>query len=302
MIFAAFIMTYERPQAVLDMIDCLFRQTLPPQKILVVDNSLSYETKLAVEALNLTKVEYFRVGYNSGPAGAARTGLERLTHDGFKWVYWGDDNDPPRTADAFKRIFAMKTTIGDKKIGALGLMGNNFSIYSVRIKLFKTSSLNGILPVNSLAGGGTMVINTNVLTEALIYPDERLFFGYEELDFCLRIKRAGYEIFIDGDYYREQKESSKKEKKDRFQKIGVNARMNSLWREYYSIRNLMYIVYDKHKSVFGLILICIRVMAKVVFSYSKGFSFGLKYSRLAIQAVRDFVKKNMGLVVQPGSI
>src|SRR5690606_3928338 len=122
--FAAFIMTYERPREVLAMIKCLFEQSFPPEKILVVDNSLSYDTQKIVDDLNNRSVEYLRLGYNAGPAGAAKAGLKRLSAAGYDWVFWGDDNDPPRTIDAFERIFAMLPKLTSKRIGALGLIGN----------------------------------------------------------------------------------------------------------------------------------------------------------------------------------
>jgi hypothetical protein len=45
-----------------------------------------------------------------------------------------------------------------------------------------------------------------------------------------------------------------------------------------------------------------RITGKILFSYTKGFSFGYKYTRLAIKAVNDFRTKKMGLVMKPGAI
>lgn len=297
--FAAFIITYNRPKEVLGAINNLFLQTFPPEKILVVDNSSGFETENAIKLLKNPRIEHYRVGRNSGPAGAAKAGLTMLANEGFEWVYWGDDNNPPRTLDAFERIFKLRSKLNNSRIGVLGLMGNNFSLHTAKIHLIKPQDLQGIMPVNSLAGGSTMVVNTQVIRRSAILPDERLFFGFEELDFCLRIIQEGYEIFIDAEYYREQKMLATKQKKSRIEKISVNARTNSLWREYYSIRNLMAIVYGKHGSTSGLILILLRVLGKVLYSYSKGFPFGIRYTKLVFRAIQDFMRNNMGLIVQP---
>src|SRR5690349_18373259 len=90
--FAGFIMTYERPGIILDTIGRVLAQTRPPEKLLIVDNSESSETKKLIEHLNDNRIQYFAVGYNAGPAGAAKIGLQKLAEGGFDWIYWGDDD------------------------------------------------------------------------------------------------------------------------------------------------------------------------------------------------------------------
>jgi GT2 family glycosyltransferase len=298
---AAFIMTYERPKEALQMVRTLFAQNLPPAKILVVDNSLSHNTQELITNLKDARVQHLRTGYNAGPAGAANIALTTLASEGYQWIYWGDDNDPPRTTDAFERILAIADKVQDPAIGALGLMGNAFSLRAVKFRMFEKNELHGIKSVNSMAGGSMMVINSKVVGNGIL-PDASLFFGYEELDYCLQIKRAGYNIYIDADYYREQKEVSKKVKKDRIQRMAIHSREKTLWREYYSIRNLLVIVWGKHHSILGTVVLMSRVLFKMIFSFSKGFAFGRKYCSVALRAVVDFSRNKKGLVIQPGSI
>lgn len=79
--------------------------SLSLRKILVVDNSESDVTKEAIEKLGYENLEYYRVGYNSGPAGGSKIGLEKLSAEGYDWIYWGDDNNPPRDETVFRRFF-----------------------------------------------------------------------------------------------------------------------------------------------------------------------------------------------------
>ena len=43
--FAGFIMTYERETILVDTIQAIFSQTVTPEKILIIDNSSTYNTK-----------------------------------------------------------------------------------------------------------------------------------------------------------------------------------------------------------------------------------------------------------------
>src|SRR5687768_7215833 len=93
--FAGFIMTYERSDLLLSTIKTIFDQTISPKKLLIIDNSKSDKTEILIKQLNDPRVFYHKQGYNSGPAGAARTGLQILAAEGYDWIYWGDDDDPP---------------------------------------------------------------------------------------------------------------------------------------------------------------------------------------------------------------
>lgn len=299
--FAAFIITYERPVEVLRMVERLFSQTAAPEKILVVDNSASHKVRECLDQLGEKRVSYLRMGYNSGPAGAAHAGLRELTSQGYDWIYWGDDNDPPRTPDSFERLFTLISREERTSVGMVGLMGNTFDLHRAKIRVPDLNELRGTLSVNSLAGGSTMLINANVVRSGIL-PDPDLFFGFEELDFCLRVVSGGYAILIDGDFYRQAKEQSTKQKLARTERIGFNSRQKSLWREYYSIRNLLIIVWYRHRSVLGLVLLVSRVGAKIVFSYTRGISFGVRYSRAAGTAMLDFWRNKKGRTIEPFSM
>src|SRR5690606_13614927 len=104
--FAAFIMTYERPEILLKTIGKLEQQILPPSYILIIDNSDSNETEIALQPIiGQEKIGYFKVGYNSGPAGAAKIGLKKLMRLGYQWIFWGDDDNPPRDNQVFLNMF-----------------------------------------------------------------------------------------------------------------------------------------------------------------------------------------------------
>jgi GT2 family glycosyltransferase len=295
--FAAFIMTYERPGILPDTIAKIFGQTYPPEKILIVDNSESPDTEQVIAGLNDSRLQYHRVGYNAGPAGAAKIGLQNLANEGYDWIYWGDDNDPPRTFDAFEKIKEIINDSNKTTLGAVALMGNNFNLKIAKTIKFKLNQLKGVLSVNSIAGGGTMVFNTALIKQGIL-PNDSLFFGYEELEFCLKIKKAGFDILVDGDYYYQLKIESIKPERSRFEKIGFNLRENCLWREYYSVRNMLYILHS-NSAHSGMILFCLRLIFKVFFSFSKGYKFGIRYTKIIFNGLKDFNQKKFGMTLVP---
>ena len=50
--------------------------------------------------------------------------------------------------------------------------------------------------VDMVAGGQTMLVKAVVIRKHIL-PEERLFFGFEDLDFSLKVRAAGFKIFVD---------------------------------------------------------------------------------------------------------
>jgi glycosyltransferase involved in cell wall biosynthesis len=72
--FGGFIMTYQRAAVLKSTIAQIFEQSVIPEKLLIVDNSDDDETKQMVLSLRDPRLMYHGVGYNAGPAGAAKIG------------------------------------------------------------------------------------------------------------------------------------------------------------------------------------------------------------------------------------
>src|SRR5690242_12284476 len=66
--FAAFIVTYNRPDILMDTIQKMLDQTRPPDKLVIVDNNDNDDTKNKAAQM-FPGVEHIKVGHNSGFAG-----------------------------------------------------------------------------------------------------------------------------------------------------------------------------------------------------------------------------------------
>jgi GT2 family glycosyltransferase len=268
--FGAFIVTYNRPKIILETIKIILDQTQPPELIWVIDNSINLDTDQAIASLLNPSIKYHHVGYNSGPAGAAAIGLKLCADDGLDWILWGDDNDPPFFPDTYEKLLSIRNT--NPFCGVLGSVGHFFDRKKGVVKRVQTRLLEkkGLIEVDYVAGGMAMIINSNVVNEGVL-PDPGLFFGFEELDFCLKAKRRGYAIVVHTGIFLRLREKHNRLEFDRpfYKKKGNPV------REYYSLRNLLFISDSLTLNTMRKRLI-IKWLAKMIY----GFKFGLGYGSL----------------------
>lgn len=294
--FAAFIMTYERPLVLAETIRKIRQQSLPPELILVVDNSESgkdFKIPLDLEGPDL---EVLQVGYNSGPAGAARRGLEAMYNRGYEWIYWGDDDNPPLNDFVFERFFE-KINDCEKRnpdLGIFGGRGGKFNRLTGRIRTLSNAELaeNKVIEVDSIPGGHTMLVSSKVIKKGVL-PKEKLFFGFEEFDFCLEAKKKGFVALVNAeDWLMDNHEKGLKEINYRW-KGSTFGHLDSLWRDYYSTRNLLQILYS-HRHFFPFLFLLSKTCIKAIAGFIHGWRYGRKNLLVQIKAVTDFFRGNYG--------
>jgi GT2 family glycosyltransferase len=289
--FAAFIMTYQRNSTLESTIHDLLEQTFPPQKILIIDNDPDQGASVVAEKLSNLPVAYHAVGYNSGPAGAAKKGLEILSNEGYDWIGWIDDDDPPLFKDTFEILFQRASEI--KNCGCAGAVGQRFDISKAMMVRVPDEELEkvGIVYVDNVAGGMCKIVNADVVKKHNILPDEKLFYGFEELDFDLRVKKVGYALIADAQLY--------KRNRIHHNRIGFKVKRGQkkvtdrLWREYYSTRNLLIILHKQH-AITSLILFLLRSFLKSVIGIRYGLNYGSKNFRYINLGILHFIAGRKG--------
>lgn len=294
--FGAFVMTYERPKTLIKTVLSLLGQTFPPEFILVVDNSESGETEKEIKKLNLPEIGYFRTGYNSGPAGAAKIGLQKLSDFNYDWIYWGDDNDPPRDKFVFEFFFKQIKELNKKnlKAGILGGKGGNLNRCTGRIRSLSNSELEKgeTIEVDVVPGGHTMLINAELIKNKIL-PTEKLFFGFEELDFCLKAKKANYKVYVNAADWLKIRHKVGNISRDYRWKDTSFGKADLLWREYYSIRNLLYIFY-KNRIYVAMFFLFFKAGIKAIMGFRFGFDYGVKNLLIQTKAISDFITGRYG--------
>lgn len=282
--FAAFVITYKRPDILPDTVNKLFQQTLPPEKVLIIDNGDDEETMLKMTNFH-PKVVYYRMGFNSGPAGGAKAGLDILAKEGYKWIYWGDDNDPPPTDDCFEKLIALAESYNGK-CGQVGIVGHRFNRFTSVFHRTSNKELrkSEYIKVDSIGGNQCKIINGLAVNKG-VFPEERLFFGFEDLDFDLALKKAGYEILVHSELFLTSRKIYGRMNVQRI--IGRKKKPTSLWRDYYSIRNMPHIML-KNGYYIGFVSSIFIAVIKTFISFRHGFSYGNKVSAYNFRALRDF--------------
>tara|TARA_R110002072_G_scaffold30097_11_gene94422 strand:+ start:17087 stop:17998 length:912 start_codon:yes stop_codon:yes gene_type:complete len=291
--FGGFIITYQRPEILLDTIQKLFDQTFPPEKLWIIDNSVDSDTLQKIEALNSNRLIYHRVGHNAGPAGAAAIGLRIVAEAGYKWVFWGDDDDPPPFENSFENIFKLLSIdLGDLRIGQMGLVGQRFDTKKGKVIRISDAELKSQqrIEVDTIAGGQMKIVSSKVVHDGVL-PEPDLFYGYEELDFDLKLKKAGYTSLVSTDEFLKAR--------NKYGRIGFNRpayskkASNKLWREYYSTRNLLTVL-KRNKFYFGYMVCLTKSLAKGLYGFRYGWGFGVINFKFVYTGIWHSIIKEMG--------
>lgn len=287
-----FIITYNRSAQLLSTIQKVFDQSHPIDKLWIIDNSDNSKTKEAILSLRNEKIVYHRMGHNSGPAGGAKVGLELVAAEGYDWIYWGDDDDPPPFPYVFEDLIAMLQFEDSVKLGQVGIVGQKLNKNSGILQRISDNELqeNPLLLVNNIAGNQCKIISRKAIEKG-VFPDRELFFGFEELSFDLRLAREGFSSGVNGPfhYLLRQKYNKLGFKKDLIRKRSLQ----DLWRNYYSTRNLLYILLE-NKMYRALVYQFIRRLIKIPLAYKYGWKYGNLTLRTTIYGLIHFIIGSKG--------
>ena len=127
--------------------------------------------------------------------------LEHTADD--DWVVSLDDDDPPPWPDVLARLVDLggRLRATEPRLGAVGMVGGRFSLAHARSVRVPDDELDGAVPVDWIAGNQFPVYSVAALRAVGVF-DERLFFGFEELDYGLRLGAAGWSVRVDGSLWR----------------------------------------------------------------------------------------------------
>lgn len=295
MSLGAFVVTYRRPDHLRETIRVLFAQSRPPDLVLVVDNANSEETRNLAMGWVGGRVVYEAPGSNLGSAGGTEYGFRRMAAMGFDLIYCGDDDDPPRTSDTLERVVEAIETSGADGSGAVG---HRWSWKTGRLDRLKDEELTGIVPVDFIGGGQQMILRKHVV-EAGGHPDGRLFFGYPDLEHCLRLQRDGFKLVIDGDLMRRYREFHGRIGLEQRRTVLPKREYARLWRTYYTTRNYIYMMRDEFGRPDLARRQALRAVVRSVASFARGIRYGARSTHFHLLGVWHGYRAKRGPVVSP---
>jgi GT2 family glycosyltransferase len=296
--FASFILTYDRPGPLETTLETMLAQTRSPDLLMVVDNGTSDRTESVVRSFADRGVGYLHTGDNLGPAGGFAYGMEWAASRGYDWAHCVDDDDPPRTLDTVERLRALIERQDDGSLGAVGAAGSRWNWRIGHYQRVPDEELHGDLSVDTISWGGQLSVRREVI-ETMGAPEKELFFGFEELLYCLALGRAGWRLMIDGDLTREYRIRAGRMDLRRPRSWRPRDHRHALWRRYYTTRN--YIHYMRHHldrpdlARRG----AARALAQAASSWARGPAYGAHYTALQVRGVLDGYRGRLGRTVEP---
>lgn len=295
--YAAFIITFNRPEILRASILKIAGQTYPPDLILIVDNGNSPETQAMVASLTDLSIEYAGLPENTGPAGGAHYGLGVLIERGYDWIYWGDDDDPPRHPDTLERLARIAMESPQQQLAAVGEVGQRFDWRKGVVQRLNDAELCGTVEVDVIAGGQQLFLNSAAL-RAVGLPRKDFFFSYEDFELCLRLRRAGWTLVVDGERMKAARISAGRYGV-KVESSAINRPRESLWRHYYSTRNainMMRTSFSRHDLANRHAM---KEIIKSALSFKRGWRYGIAFAHMSLLGVIHGYTRRMGRTIEP---
>lgn len=117
----AVVVTYNRKKMLVECLNAVLNQTFPVEKITLVDNASTDETKKYLKQkglLNNPKLRYIRLKENLGGAGGFYYGLKLSQGQGYDWAWVMDDDVIPEK-NSLKELIISLNNLSKEKISFL---------------------------------------------------------------------------------------------------------------------------------------------------------------------------------------
>jgi rhamnopyranosyl-N-acetylglucosaminyl-diphospho-decaprenol beta-1,3/1,4-galactofuranosyltransferase len=251
------LVTFRRAAQLRSTLAALAEQTRQLDRLVVVDNSPSDESREVVRTA-APAATYLAATENLGPAGGIALGVERVLDeaDDRDWIVVLDDDDPPRWPDVFATLmgFADEMIDRDPRTAAVGMSGARFDRRRGRMVRVPDDRLRGPVPVDYIAGNQFPVYSAAALRVAG-GPRSDLFFGFDDLELGLRLADRGFALYASGETWWRSRAASGRLGPRPGPALRIEA---PNWRRYYSLRNLVAILRDG-RSVRGAVHVSLVV-------------------------------------------
>jgi GT2 family glycosyltransferase len=194
----ALVLTYRRPRLATETVRWLLEDEgfAPDDVVLVVNGEGGLEDPALQDA-----IEVVRLPENLGPAGGFARGLRHVaaTRD-TPWIYLCEDDvamyrlPTPRVERLILEARRAEAA-SEAAIGAIVAYGRDVDERNGRTVPHEVA---GGRPLEEIGMGqwGATLLSRRVL-DAGVFPDEAMFWGWEDLDFFLSARAAGFRVLVD---------------------------------------------------------------------------------------------------------
>lgn len=199
----AIVVTYNRKTLLQECLEALTSQSLMPSRILIIDNNSTDGTLEWLQAssyISNSIFTYLRLNENSGGAGGFSSGLKYAQENGYDWAWIMDDDARPQL-NAFEKLMATSPT-PNNIYGSIATCGENTSWQITLMNTHSITTTNKVRDIPTLAEVtflpflGLLIHSRTI--EKIGLPDSDFFIAGDDLEYCLRARKAGLKIMVAG--------------------------------------------------------------------------------------------------------
>jgi glycosyltransferase involved in cell wall biosynthesis len=286
------------------MLESLSLQDRPIDRLIVVDNDPTPENQEIVRRFypKTEAVEYLPATENFGPAGGIALGMTRALEfaDERDWMLLVDDDNPPLSGALIGDLerFGVSMLARDPLTAGVGRVGARFDWRRARLVAMSGIAdglLDNAVSVDTIGGGHFPLYLTEAVRAVGPFSSE-LFFGAEELEYGLRLRKAGYSLYANPALWRQARKVDGHIGLD----VRPSLRLSELsWRRYYDLRNLIHILRSSGHAWTALRISLVRGIAKPLANLAVDPRSSLKYLRMNLRACRDGWTGRLGRTLEP---
>jgi GT2 family glycosyltransferase len=191
-------------------------------------------------------------------------------------------------------------------VGGIGVSGGRFDFDTGRVLRIGDDELGGPIVVDHVTGGGFPTYRVGAVREVGL-PSSELFFGFEELEYGLRMTEAGHPLYADGEIWLARRTVKRETGELPPESVSVRrARKSTLrlaepsWRRYYSLRNLIYILRRRGHWWTAAKISLLRGVLKPLVNIPLSPRRSWQSLSLGVRAVWDGWLGRLGRTIDPG--
>ena len=284
----AILPTYHRSEDLRRTLANVLHGKRVPDALVIVDNGRDPETAVllneATKCSAHTSLTLLEPHENLGSAGGWAYGMRHVLPDlqAHDWILILDDDDPPHAPDEIDQMwqFAVAQHEADPTTAAVGIVGARFDWRKGVLQRLSDDEIEEAVDVDYVGSGHVAMYRVSALLDAGVFREE-LFFGHTEVEFGLRLRRAGYRIVANGELWKNRRELAGR--------CGVelhpSRQCQVSWRRYYVIRYHVYMMRRFGRWDLALKHALIQIFAKPAYTLVRdprlaigGFWQGLRAS------------------------
>jgi hypothetical protein len=194
----------------------------------------------------------------------------------------------------------------DVAVGCVGVSGGRFDLASGRVLRIADEELTGPVPADHVTGGGQPAYRVAAVRRVGV-PWAELFFGFEELEYGLRLTDAGFHIYADGPTWLARRQEKRRrglletDEASHRRSTSSTVRLGpSTWRRYYSLRNLIVILRRHHSPWTAARVSLTRGILKPLANLFVAPGEAIRHLSLNSRAIVHGWRGTLGRTVEPG--